>query len=189
MNPGQRGFTLIELLVTLTILAIGLMVAVPGMIGFQRSAELTSAANTLTSALNAARSEAMKRNMFAVVAPQSGGAWSTGYVVFVDVDRNNALGDGDITITRQPAPPANLEVLGTGTAGGSAPFIRFDGSGFTRDQGGAYTNLAVTIRRRDTVGKADEYNQTRRVMVTQTGRVRTCKPAGASDTNCDPAAP
>lgn len=189
MTRSARGFTLVELLVTLTILVIGLMIAVPSMIGFQRSAELTAAANTLTSAINAARSEAMKRNVRAMVAPATGSAWSAGYVVFVDADLDNARGAGDITVTTQPAPPANLEVVGTGTAAASPPYVRFDGSGFTRDSAGAPASLAITFRRLDTRGKAEEYANTRHVMITQTGRVRTCKPASAADPNCNPDTP
>ncbi len=186
MKRSLRGFTLVELLVTLTILVIGLMIAVPSMIGFQRSAELTAASNTLTSAINAARSEAMKRNVFAAVAPVSGTAWGSGYVVFVDMDRDGTNSAGDIIVTQQPAAPANLEVLARNAAGTALSSISFDGSGFTRAAG---AGLVVTIRRLDTKGKAEEYTNTRHVMITQTGRVRTCKPASAADANCNPDAP
>jgi type IV fimbrial biogenesis protein FimT len=199
MNRKHAGFTLIELLVTLTILAVAMMVAVPSMIEFQRNAELTSAVNSLTAAINAAKGEAMKRNMSAYVQPQSQSLWSTGYVVFVDVDANGTFGSGDIPVLNQDGVAANLEITGTGTAAANAPYIRFDGSGYARIAGtgvayaggaaASFVNLTFTVRRRDTVGKPDQYSQTRHIMIAQTGRVRTCKPKSASDANCDPASP
>lgn len=189
MKASHAGFTLIELLVTLAILAIAMMVAVPSMLDFQRNSELTSAVNSLTAAINAAKGEAMKRNMSAFVRPASNNLWSSGYVVFVDVNRDNVLDAGDITVFTQSAVPANLEITGTGSAAGTTPYIRFDGSGYARVDATAFANLSLTVRRRDTVGKPDQYSQTRNVMITQTGRVRTCKPKSASDADCDPASP
>ena len=198
MKASHAGFTLIELLVTLAILAIAMMVGVPSMIDFQRNAELTSAVNSLTAAINAAKGEAMKRNRSAYVRPTPSTAWSGGYLVFVDMNGNDAFDSGDITVHNQVGVHANLEITGTSTAAAAAPYIRFDGSGYTRIDGlgtsmrgdtASFIDLAFTVRRRDTVGKPDEYNQTRHIMISRTGRVRTCKPKSASDADCDPASP
>jgi type IV fimbrial biogenesis protein FimT len=72
MRLQGRGFTLIELMVTLTIAAVLALVVAPGLTAYKRNAELTSAINTLLSAVNAARSEAMKRGMKAMVIPADG---------------------------------------------------------------------------------------------------------------------
>jgi len=199
MKRSSTGFTLIELVVTVAIAAIAMMVAVPSMIDFQRNAELTSAVNSLTAAINAAKGEAMKRNMSAYVRPQSQSLWSTGYTVFVDVDADGVLSSRDVRVLNQDGVPTNLEIIGTGTAAASPPYIRFDGSGYARISGtsaayfggeaASFVNLTFTVRRRDTVGKPDQYKQTRHIMIAQTGRLRTCKPSSATDANCNPTSP
>lgn len=56
------GFTLLELMITLTIGGILLAVAVPAFRSMTVNSRLTAQANELVSALNLARSEAIKRN-------------------------------------------------------------------------------------------------------------------------------
>ena len=83
------GFTLIELMVTIAIAAILLTVAVPSFTTYLRNAELTSASNNLIATINTARGEAMKRNRRTMVVPTSNGTdWTTGWVVFVDLNGN-----------------------------------------------------------------------------------------------------
>lgn len=60
-EPASRGFTLIELLVTLAVAAILLAVAVPSFRTFVQNAQLNSTANSLLSAFQQARSEAITR--------------------------------------------------------------------------------------------------------------------------------
>ena len=56
------GFSLIELLITLTVLSIVLTVGVPSIIDWVRAMEVRSSAESLRSALQRARSEAVARN-------------------------------------------------------------------------------------------------------------------------------
>lgn len=192
MKRSRGGFTLIELIVTVAIVAIAMMVAVPSMLDFQRNAELTSAVNSLTAAINAAKGEAMKRNGHAHVVPLDTADWNNGYQVYVDVDTADVgyVAGTDVLVMKQDSTnmPANLLITGTDTAAGTAPYIRFDGSGYARNATG-FSNLAITVRRRDTIGKPQEYDQTRHIMIAQTGRVRTCKPKNATDADCNPASP
>lgn len=176
MRHHHCGFTILELVITIAIAAILMMVAAPNFITFQRNSELTSAANGMLAAVSVARTEAMKRNMPAVIAP-TGAGWANGWRVYVDVDRNGVFSAGDILINTHEALKAYFSVTGAGNAAGPAPLLQFDGSGYAR----ASSTLAFV--RADVTGPA-VYGQTRYLIVALTGRARVCKPAGANDANC-----
>ena len=57
----SRGFTLIEAMVVLTISAILVAVAIPSFQGIIRSSRISSSANSFLSAIDLARSEAIRR--------------------------------------------------------------------------------------------------------------------------------
>jgi len=58
----HSGFSIIELLITLTVLSIVLAIGVPSIIGWVRAMEVRSSAESLRSALQRARAEAVARN-------------------------------------------------------------------------------------------------------------------------------
>lgn len=183
-----RGFTLIELLVTMAIGVVLLMVAVPSFTTYQKNAELTSASNTLLAAINAARGEAMKRGMSAMVVPTSNGSdWTTGWVVFVDKNNSRTFNDTgdipDITVLKQAAVPNGISITGNNNATGSTPYIMFDASGYSKLKNGGFGALAISFARTD-VAAADQSSQTRRIIIASTGRGRICTPVSATDTKC-----
>lgn len=179
-----KGFTLIELMVTLVIVAVLGLVIAPGLTTYKRNAELTSTINTLLSAINAARSEAMKRGMKAMVLPANRSRWSGGWIVFVDKDGDQAYSEAnDITILTQGPLESYFSLSGTGSASGSTPYILYDGSGYSKLKNGGFSALTLSLRRNDLSGSS-LYEQTRRVVIAKTGRVRACKPASATDTTC-----
>jgi type IV fimbrial biogenesis protein FimT len=184
-SSSNAGFTLIELMVTVTIGAILLLVAAPSFITYQRSSELTSAANTFVAGVNTARGEAMKRGMNAMLVPASGTDWSSGWTVFVDQDRSGGLNAGDTTVIQQSALPSYFSASGQGTASESPPYIMFDASGYAKTKAAGFGALTMTIARNDLSGAA-RTEQTRRVIIARSGRARTCKPA--TDNTCTTAA-
>lgn len=185
LKRRTTGFTLIELMVTVSIAAILLLVAVPSLTAFRRNAELTSVANKVISSINAARGEAMKRGMSALVVPLNNGAsWNAGWVAFVDKTASLAYAStNEGTISIQQPVPNGISVIGNGTATGSTPYIMFDASGFSRRKDGGFGALALQIQRTD-IAASDQPEQTRYVIVGSTGRVRVCKPNSSSDATC-----
>lgn len=77
----KKGFTLIELLVTLAVLAIVMAFAVPSFQQLIANNRLSTEVNTLVSALQLARSEAVKRGTEVSVAATNGSNLVAGYCV------------------------------------------------------------------------------------------------------------
>lgn len=183
----HRGFTLIELMVTLTIAAVLAFAAVPSLTTYQRNAELTSATNTLLAGINAARGEAMKRGMNAMVLPADGLNWISGWVVFVDKNRTQTYNPvSDTTVLTQGALKNYFTVTGTGsasTATPGGPYLMYDASGYSKLKSGGFGALTLTLNRNDVTGSV-LIDQTRRIVIANTGRPRTCKPASATDATC-----
>ena len=181
----NRGFTLIELMVTLAIGVLLMMVAIPSLTTYKRNAELTSAANTLLAAINAARGEAMKRGRNAFVVPTNNGTnWNQGWVVFVDMNNSQTYTSTDTLVLSQAALPSTLTAVANGSGQASPPYVMFDASGYSKLKGSAgFGALTFSISRNDVTGTI-AYDQMRLIKIASTGRVRICKPTMASDPNC-----
>jgi len=178
------GFTLIELMVTLTVAAVMLTLAAPNFVAFMRNSELTAQANGLVAALNTARTEAMKRGLNAMVVPRDGVAWTSGWRVFVDTNGDNSYTAGtDVVITEQLALPSYFMVSANGTAGLGNPYILYNSSGYPVTSTGGFGAVTISIARTDLSGQ-DLLDQTRRVKLASTGRLRTCRPATTTDALC-----
>lgn len=185
-TQASRGFTLIELMVTVAIVTLLMLVAMPSLTTFKRNAELTSATNTLLSAINAARGEAMKRGRYAMVTPTDGSTWNNGLIVFVDMDRSRVYNAStDVLVMTQPALPSYLTLGGSGavTSTEATPYLMYDPNGFARSYTSGSPNQTFTLTRTDLTG-SDLSAQTRRIKISVTGRVRTCKPASSTDLTC-----
>ena len=132
----HKGFTLIELMVTISVLAILLTIAVPSFQTFVLNNRITGQANDMMTALNYARSEAIKRGLPVSMSSNSGTAdWSTGWFVFSDPSGNGIVDAGDITLRVWPA-------LGGGNTLnailGAVTVVTFDSGGFARASATTY---------------------------------------------------
>lgn len=179
----RQGFTLIELMVTIALLVIMMALAAPSFVSFRRNSELASISNSFLAALNTARTEAMKRNMFAMVVPQNAdNDWTKGWFVFVDTDDDKAFdATKDILVMQQEAPPSYITLTGNNSTAAAASYVRYDGSGFSRPTGADVPNTTLTISRSDASG---DYRQIRRIKIAVTGRARVCTPTASNDANC-----
>ncbi len=93
----MKGFTVIELLVTLIIVAIITLIGAPSFMGAIKRERLTTEVNELISALATARSEAIKRNQH-VIVQSTNDDWGAGWTLYVDMDRDKKISDGDLTL-------------------------------------------------------------------------------------------
>lgn len=80
MRNKTAGVTLIELMVTIAVLAILASFAVPSMSSMMRQNELVSTANSLSTSITIARSEAIKRKQNVILKP-SGSTWADGWSI------------------------------------------------------------------------------------------------------------
>ena len=180
-------------MVTLSIAAILMVIAVPSFETYRRNAELTAATNTLLSAMNAARGEAMKRGMSAMVVPAvvannqfNLNNWNSGWVVFIDNDGSQDFTAADTLVSSQAPLPVYMNIVGNNDAGLSVkPYIMFDASGYSKRRSGGFGALALTLRRTDLdVAGVPPSDQVRQLIISSTGRARTCRPSSVSDATC-----
>jgi type IV fimbrial biogenesis protein FimT len=129
MNTKGAGFTLLELMFALAMLAVLVAMATPSYREYTRESRATGAQNDLITALNVARSEALRRGVpVSVCASTNASAcsgasdWSKGWFVFTDASGSVGDFDADDTVLQQwSGYSADLVVTGTGTL----PYVRY----------------------------------------------------------------
>lgn len=91
-TPRCKGFTMIELLITIAIVGIVTAMGVPSFNQTITNNRLTTHTNDLVTAINIARSEAIKRGA-RVAVNRTGAQWETGWIVYIDQDNSGAFID------------------------------------------------------------------------------------------------
>lgn len=165
-RPGTRGFSLIEVLVVMAIAAVLLGVGVPNLQQYIITSRLASASNEFFTALNVARSEAVRRGA-QVVLVTNGAAnsrdWTPGWTMFVDTDRDSALSAGEEVIRVGAALEAPMTMFGSANFGTS---VGFDTSGRLTNAGGTFVICNGTAL------VADGQARSRAVILNSAGRAR-----------------
>ncbi len=112
----ERGFSLIELITTMSVLAILLVVASPGLASLTSSNALSSAQTELAAAMMMARGEAMKRGVqvgVSATAPVGGAEFSGGWSIYVDSNGNGQYDAGETIVRQQPAYRTDVHIATT----------------------------------------------------------------------------
>jgi type IV fimbrial biogenesis protein FimT len=192
----EPGFTLVELLITIVVLTILLAAGVPSFQAFIKNNRVTGQTNDLVSAIQLARSEALKRGTNAVVCASDDQAtctddkdtWADGWIVFSDFDPSDGA-DPDVGTGKCVDEEDCVMATRTGLSGGSTlksnvGFVRFLPTGL------ADNNVKCVVKGVDkekTVcftleAKNCERDQARKVEVTPQGHtlVSTCTTCACS---------
>ena len=151
----QRGFTLVELMVAVLVMAVVLAFAVPGFESVVNGSRLTGAANEMLASLQSARMEAIRRNRRTVLclsrnansdnptcAPDNA-ADASGWITFVDLNRNGTYDDGAAALLRTTTAHDAVRILASNGLPGQVRVV-YRADGFARGNGGS-TLLAAAI--------------------------------------------
>jgi type IV fimbrial biogenesis protein FimT len=168
---SYSGFTLIELITSLSIASILLAIGIPSFQILTQSNRMTGAINTITSHLNLARSEAVKRGIDVVLCPSDDGLdckstmiWDKEIIMFTDINKNRHLDPEEELIRHINLNPESIRI--TTTIGRKKAV--YDFRGFSMGY-----NVSFTFC--DTFDKTDP----KAVIVSNSGRARI------SDTKAD----
>jgi type IV fimbrial biogenesis protein FimT len=164
MKRRAAGFSLIELITAMTVLAILLGLAIPAFRTTIDNNRLVGANNEFVSALNYARSEALKRSNPVSVCSSSNGTscanstdWQNGYIAFGDTNGDGALNGGETVIQAWPAMEANYLLSST-----TRTFVRYAATGVSS---GTET---FSLYKNGCTG-----DHARQITISVTGRIRT----------------
>lgn len=183
-----QGFTLIELLVALTIAGFLMALGLPALTGYLQNAKVGSVTQTLHSSLQAARTEAIRRNLPVDFITTNLAVTASGVA---DAPSPSATGRNWIVRVPDPAASGSFELLDARSTGEGSPStgasgvlvaasgaftgtITFNGFGGTTN--GAGFSFDIT---NPAAGSCATTGPVRcmRVRVSPGGQVSTCDPA------------
>lgn len=167
-NRRQRGFNLLELMLGITILGVLFGLGIPSFTQMMRNNRLTEQSNGMITALNYARSEALKRGFRVSACPGVNNActgatdWNAGILVFTDdTGTTGDLDAGDQVLQAWAASTGGF-VAGGAASPASVTFL----------PNGAQAAVAIDIYKSGCTGQ-----NVRRINVANTGRIGFTKAA------------
>lgn len=188
----QRGFTIAELLIVIIIAGVLAAIAAPNMSEFVKNNARATRVNTMVTALNYARGQAVTRNARVSLCRSSAGSgfaacdaagdFATGWIVFTDSNPRGAV-NGTDTVLRvfQPDMGGNATLIGARNVVPVAiAGLSYENTGLGLDLAAAATDTIVSpntvFRYCDDRGPP----QARAIVITPTGYPRMSR-----DTNGD----
>lgn len=117
---SQLGVTLIELMITLAVLAILVVLALPGYTRWIQNSQIRTASDAILNGLQLARAEAVQRNANVVFAFTSGTGWTVNSGSTVVQTRSAGEGSRNVVRTVAPATATRVTFNGLGRIGPNA---------------------------------------------------------------------
>ena len=171
------GFTLLQLMAAIAIAGILMAAAVPTFRDMLRRTRLTTYANEFVTALNIARSEAIKQGITVTVRKIGGTGtyWNTsGWNVFVDTNANGILDTSEKILRTYNALP-NVYTLTGSTTGSFDTFIRYQSDGTRYLPSGSTNNDSFTICDNSDNNNTIEPYTAKVIIISLTGRIQMAR--------------
>ena len=170
---NSRAFTLVELLVAISVAGLLLLLAVPSFFDLIRSNKLATQGTYFVTAINCARTEAIKRKTLVIICIRTGNAcetsnlgWEQGWLVFSDVNGNGKVEQSELI--RAFAPLGGGYTLRPNF---NVNRLLYYANGEVRKANGAWPMMTFRLCAPDAVdGNLSE--RSREFRVSATGRVR-----------------
>lgn len=170
----QNGFTLVELMITIVVVSVLLTTAIPSFMQFVKNNRTTGQANSFVVSTHMARNEAVKRGAGTTLCAANANLdgcsgsndWSTGWIVFSDLNRDGAINTATGTATTGSTCLEIEDCLINTVAGPSRSTLTANRSDIRFLPTGHTSNVSTTFTL-----KADdcEHNQSRSIIITTQG--------------------
>jgi type IV fimbrial biogenesis protein FimT len=169
LRTARAGFTLIEMMVAISVVAILIGVAAPGLRDFMLNVRLTGYANDLLTTLMLARSEATKRDVRVSVCARkknhdgecaNGQQWNNGWMVVIDANGDGNKDSGTVPL-KLAEVPVGLDGIKNGGNGQKGAIV--------------FTPIGINESGPGTITMCDTRGKGRAINVSATGRASITK--------------